>query len=149
LALITFVKKFRQYLLGRKFLVRTDHAALQWLKQTPEPVGQQARWLEILEEFDYDIEHRAGAKHNNADAMSRRPTDRVVAVHDVDWRTTMLRAPIHEKRTRPVADIVEPVDWPCIQKQDADLRFVYNLVRNGTLKPASESITALSTDVKT
>ena len=57
LALVTFVKKFRQYLLGAPFLVRTDHAALQWLKRTPEPIGQQARWLEILEEFNFTVEH--------------------------------------------------------------------------------------------
>jgi len=55
LALVTFVKKFRQYLLGRHFLARTDHAALQWLRRTPEPIGQQARWLEILEEYDFEI----------------------------------------------------------------------------------------------
>ena len=53
LAIITFVKKFRQYLFGKKFLIRTDYADLQWLKRTPEPIGQRARWLEILEEFDY------------------------------------------------------------------------------------------------
>jgi len=28
LAMVTFVKKFRQYLLGRHFITRTDHAAL-------------------------------------------------------------------------------------------------------------------------
>ena len=72
LALVTFVKKFRQYLLGRPFIIRTDHAALQWLRSTPEPIGQQARWLEILEEYDFEIQHRSGARHTNADALSRR-----------------------------------------------------------------------------
>jgi len=59
-------------LLGSRFLVRTDHAALQWLQKTPEPIGQQARWLETLEEFQYDIEQRPGHQHGNADALSRR-----------------------------------------------------------------------------
>ena len=36
LGLVFFLKHFRQYLLGRPFLVRTDHAALQWLRRTPE-----------------------------------------------------------------------------------------------------------------
>ena len=41
--------------------------------KTPEPIGQQARWCEILEEFDFEIKHRPGRSHGNADAMSRRP----------------------------------------------------------------------------
>jgi transposase InsO family protein len=73
LAVVFFTKQFRPYLLGRKFVIRTDHSALRWLKSTPEPIGQQARWLERLEEFDYQIEHRPGKSHNNADALSRRP----------------------------------------------------------------------------
>jgi len=43
------------------------------LRRIPEPVGQQARWIGFLEEFEYDICHRAGNRHANADAMSRRP----------------------------------------------------------------------------
>src|SRR6266536_1123451 len=73
LAVVHFCKQFRQYLLGRHFTVRTDHAALKWLRRTPEPIGQQGRWLEILESFDFDVVHRAGIRHENADAMSRRP----------------------------------------------------------------------------
>ena len=73
LAVIFGLKTFRQYLLGRRFIIRTDHAALQWLKKTPSPIGQQARWVEQIEEFDYTIQHRPGAQHSNADAMSRRP----------------------------------------------------------------------------
>ena len=73
LAIVHFLKYFKQYLLGRKFKIRTDHAALTWLRKTPDPIGQQARWLEQMEEFDFTIEHRAGTSHGNADAMSRRP----------------------------------------------------------------------------
>ena len=43
------------------------------LRRTPGPVGQQARWLEQMEEYDFIVEHRSGSKHANADAMSRRP----------------------------------------------------------------------------
>jgi len=73
LAIVCYTKTFRQYLLGRQFVVRTDHSALQWLRTTPELIGQQARWCEILEEFDFQIVHRLGRLHGNADAMSRRP----------------------------------------------------------------------------
>lgn len=67
------MKTYRAYLLGRKFLLRTDHSALQWLRRTPLPIGQQARWLTTIEEFDFDVKHHAGTAHVNADALSRRP----------------------------------------------------------------------------
>ena len=135
LAMITFVKKFRQYLLGRPFTIRTDHAALQWLKKTPEPIGQQARWLEILEEFDYHVEHRPGAKHTNADAMSRRPSN-----HD---------DPAMAAATTARPNVEEPFDWVKVQKEDTDIGFVYELLRNQSPKPRQEDITSLSADVKT
>ena len=74
LAVIFGLKRFRQYLIGRKFIVRTDHSALQWLRRTPEPIAQAGRWLAIMEEFDFSVQHRAGNKHLNADALSRRPS---------------------------------------------------------------------------
>jgi len=74
LAVVHFLRYFKQYLLGRRFRIRTDHAALTWLKRTPDPIGQQARWLEQMEEFHFAIEHRPGTCHGNADALSRRPS---------------------------------------------------------------------------
>ena len=73
LAVVYFVKYYRQYLLGRKFELRTDHAALRWLWKTPEPIGQQGRWLERLSEYEFEIIHRPGRRHGNADALSRKP----------------------------------------------------------------------------
>ena len=74
LAIIHYLKYFRHYLLNVRFRVRTDHAALLWLRRVPEPMGQQARWLEVMEEFTFYVEHRPGRSHSNADAMSRAPS---------------------------------------------------------------------------
>jgi len=73
LAVIFGLKRFRQYLIGKEFVIRTDHSALQWLRRTPEPIAQAGRWLAIMEEFNFVVQHRSGAKHQNADALSRYP----------------------------------------------------------------------------
>ena len=41
LGIVYGLKAYRQYLLGRQFVIRTDHSALQSLRRTPEPIGQQ------------------------------------------------------------------------------------------------------------
>ena len=76
LAAVVFgLRRFRQYLLGRRVLVRSDHAALTYLRQTKEPVGQQARWLDFVEQFDLVVQHRSGSANRAADALSRRPCE--------------------------------------------------------------------------
>ena len=59
--------------MGRRFLLRTDHGSLTWLRNFREPAGQLARLLERLQELDFEIVHRRGKKHINADALSRFP----------------------------------------------------------------------------
>ncbi|KAH9318924.1 hypothetical protein KI387_020693, partial [Taxus chinensis] len=71
LAIIFAVKKFRNYLLGKKFLVVTDHQALKYIVNKPNPSGRIARWIILLQEFEFDIIDRPGKKHVNADALSR------------------------------------------------------------------------------
>ena len=72
-AVVTFTNHFQQYLLGRQFLLRTDHHSLTWLTNFKNPEGQLARWLEKLSEYSFEIVHRSGHKHNNADSLSRYP----------------------------------------------------------------------------
>jgi transposase InsO family protein len=76
-AVVWALKTFRAYLLGREsFRLRSDHAALTYLLKSPEPVGQQSRWLDLIAEYNPKIEHRSGTAHSNADALSRRPCER-------------------------------------------------------------------------
>lgn len=73
MAVVTYIQHFQPYLLGREFQLRTDHGSLAWLTSFKEPEGQLARWLEQLQEFQFQIIHRPGKHHTNADALSRRP----------------------------------------------------------------------------
>ena len=65
-------------------------------------IGQQARWLGVIEEFDFEICQRAGAKHRNADAMSRGPTEEE---HSED---AMKVSSEDVMRARPVEEVTYP-----------------------------------------
>lgn len=73
LAVVEATKHFHKYLYGQKFRLRTDHSAIQWLLRFKDPEGQIARWLERLQTYDFEVQHRKGKMHGNADALSRRP----------------------------------------------------------------------------
>ena len=63
LAVETFTRQFQHYLLGRHFLIRTDHSSLAWLMRFKDTEGQLARWLEEQAQYDMQIIHRKGEKH--------------------------------------------------------------------------------------
>ena len=73
LALVESVKYFHHYLLGRHFVVRTDHGSLKWLMRFKNPEGQMWQWIRVLSTYDFEIQHRPGKQHGNADGLSRRP----------------------------------------------------------------------------
>ena len=67
-----FVKYFKHYLLGKRFIIRTDHKSLKWLLDWDRPnTSQYCSWVAELQNFDFQIRHRSGSSHINADFMSR------------------------------------------------------------------------------
>ena len=71
LAIVWAVQRLRQYLLGRKFIIQTDHQALTWLFNVKNPNSRLVRWIVILEEYTYEIEYKKGKENIAADALSR------------------------------------------------------------------------------
>ena len=67
-----WMDKYQYYLLhGPTFRWRTDNVALKHVR-TMEPKGAIVeRWLDMLATYNFEVEHRAGTKHTNADALSR------------------------------------------------------------------------------
>jgi hypothetical protein len=73
LAVIHALVKWRHYLHGSRFTIVTDNWATKYIQTKPHLNRLQAKWMEILQEFDCDIVHRPGSTNIVADALSRRP----------------------------------------------------------------------------
>ena len=71
LAVVRALKHFKCYLYGQKITVRTDNSAVSWLHRSKDPVGQPARWIEVIDTYGITFQHRPGRKHGNTDALSR------------------------------------------------------------------------------
>jgi hypothetical protein len=51
------LKMWRHYLLGRRFVLMTDHYGLRHMFDQPKLNARQARWMALLSEFDFEIKH--------------------------------------------------------------------------------------------
>ena len=75
LGIIYTVTKFRHYLLGNKFVLHVDHQALVYIVNKASLVGKMARWMLLLQEFDFTIQHTLGNENAIANFLSRLEED--------------------------------------------------------------------------
>ncbi|KAI3523607.1 hypothetical protein L1887_01861 [Cichorium endivia] len=71
LAIVFALEKFRQYLLGTKVIVFSDHAALKYLMTKKDAKPRLIRWVLLLQEFDLEIRDKSGKQNLVADHLSR------------------------------------------------------------------------------
>jgi hypothetical protein len=71
LAVFWKIQYFHKFLVGRKFKVITDYAALKSLTNGKVPKGRRARWIMELQQYDFEIIHRSGKENKNANALSK------------------------------------------------------------------------------
>lgn len=127
LAVVKSCKKYRDYLIGRKFLLKTDQRSLLRIFNPEKGIPQTAserlkRWQLFLSGLEFDITH-IPSKRNNADHMSR------------------LQYPIKEtqKESEKVSSLKHdrvPYDMDDLRSeiaQDEELQFVIECVRSKKL----------------
>lgn len=124
-AIVWSVRHFRHYVAAHPFTIITDHKPLVGLKKLPldqDPTGRRARWSVELDLYDWCIVHRDGAKHMNADSMSRPPdpmenhssaqlteaADRATQTEDTtETSITDHATPIHHRQLQTERDIAQ------------------------------------------
>ena len=152
LAIVKMIKHCRHYLLGARFKVRTDHGSLRWLMQFKNPEGQIARWLEVLGQYSFEIEHRPGVKHGNADGLSRRPCPQNCSHcgrNEEKERQAHIRALTTQKQVIPPVTIWEIPNSEIaeMQENDTDLREARRGVQSGE-KPEWKAVKGKSLEAR-
>ncbi|GAA6026234.1 hypothetical protein JCM8202_000461 [Rhodotorula sphaerocarpa] len=71
LAIVAALKAWQLELLGVRFRVLTDHDTLRHLRTQQTLSKRQARWVETLADYDFDLAYLPGKKNAVADSMSR------------------------------------------------------------------------------
>lgn len=66
------LEKFCHYVLGSRFTVFTDHAALVALNAKKNLSGRMLRWLDFFMQYDFEMKHLKGKLSVVADTLSRR-----------------------------------------------------------------------------
>ena len=72
LVVVYACKKFWHYLFEYRIIFHTDHGSLKYLVNKPDLSGRIARWILLLQEFNYEVMVKPGKSNSNADYLSRQ-----------------------------------------------------------------------------
>ena len=81
-AVVHALKIWRHYLYGAQCRIYSDHKNLKCLYKSEHMSGRQRRWLELMQDYDTNIQYVEGKANQVADALSRKnyPTVTSLAV---------------------------------------------------------------------
>lgn len=82
------VQKWRPYLFGRHFVIRTDQQSLKYLLEQRVGTLAQQKWLTKLMGYDFIVEYDSGRENRAANALFRR--DEQVELHAITWSVPWL-----------------------------------------------------------
>lgn len=76
-AVVFVLNYFKEYLIGRKVTVYSDHSSLQYYKTMKNLSSRITKFIFKLLEFDLEIKHKPGAGNLAADCLSRYPVENI------------------------------------------------------------------------
>jgi hypothetical protein len=96
--MVRALEQFHMYMYGKEFHLCTDHSALTRILSFKNVEGQSARWIQRLQEYNFNSEQRESRKHSNANALPRRPyEEECTHCHNVEEQADV-------KEVRAIAD---------------------------------------------
>ena len=83
LAIVCALAKWRSELLGYKFEVWTDHRTLEHFNMQRDLSQRQARWMELMSQYDATIHYLPREENCAADTLSRLPDPALTVVASI------------------------------------------------------------------
>ncbi|GJU42206.1 putative nucleotidyltransferase, ribonuclease H [Tanacetum coccineum] len=71
-AVVHCLRIWRHYLLGSRFMIKTDNIATSYFQTQKKLSPKQARWQDFLAEFEYQLEYKPGKANVVVDTLSRK-----------------------------------------------------------------------------
>jgi hypothetical protein len=123
------LRKWRHYLMGRRFELKIDHHGLKYLFEQPTLNARQSRWLEFLCEYDFDIKHIIGKENKVVDALNRKVHElhsTTISMYRKDIKDRLLEAASVDLQYKDLVAKLQQCEKP--QKEE-----IYTLEADGIL----------------
>ncbi|PNY13662.1 retrotransposon-related protein [Trifolium pratense] len=101
MALVLSIQHWRHYLLGREFIVYTDHKSLKHFLQQRVSSPDQQCWLAKLLGYQFEVKYKPGIENRAADALSR--------CVDVGEMNTIISFPLWSDRQQLLDELAQDV----------------------------------------
>jgi hypothetical protein len=125
-AIVHALRKWRHYLMGKRFELRTYHNGLKYLFDKPTLNSRQTRWLEFLSEYDFDIKHIKGKENKVVDTLSRRVHElhaTTISMYQSDLKEIIIEA---AKLDLQYKELVEKLQQGNLQQKNEEYKLVNN-----------------------
>ena len=87
-AIMYVFSKFRQYLVGGKFIVKIDRNSLKHFLSQKYLNDKKWKWVSRIQSYDFYIEYKKGKINVVVDSLSMRPTISLMHVPN-DWKSQL------------------------------------------------------------
>ena len=106
---------FQCYLYGNLFTLVTDHQPLKWLMDSDKFTGKLARWALMLQEYEFQVVHRARLVNLDANGLSRNPCLSQQVATGARWHVVaflcLLATKAHAKQVENIIRSTGPIDY--------------------------------------
>ena len=80
MAIVFAIKKWRSYILGKHFVVKTDQRSLRFLFERRVVEPEYQKWLLKLMPYNFSIQYKPGSINSVVDSLSRVPVESTLSL---------------------------------------------------------------------
>ena len=116
LAVVYALKRYKIYLMGLKFKIITDCDSFRLTLNKQEINPRISRWAMLLQNFDYEVQHRPGTRMSHVDALSR--CHAVLVVESNTFEQTLALCQSRDEGIQKIREELEQRDLPFYELQN-------------------------------